>query len=272
MKTVPFAILCVAALAACSSADEVAEDLGQGTDGAAQTGQEPVGTNAACAGFDAMMSETEDFSFGYTPPQVGGNLDSLQRHFCDESRAALDAIAKAAREERAAAEAGDFPFRPHGYAKEWTVVAQLPDWLSLNAEIALYSGGAHGNVAYDSLVWSKTGDFGLDPLEFFRSPGNLERAVRRRYCEELNGERARRRGELVPQDSEDMFDQCPKLEELTVLLGSSNGREFNRIGLIAAPYVAGPYAEGTYEVTLPVDSSVLDAAKPELVRYFALGR
>jgi hypothetical protein len=57
-----------------------------------------------------------------------------------------------------------------------------------------------------------------------------------------------------------------------VLLGSSNKRRFNRIGLIASPYVAGSYAEGQYEVTLPVTPKVLAAVKPEYKAAFALGR
>ena len=57
-----------------------------------------------------------------------------------------------------------------------------------------------------------------------------------------------------------------------MLLGSSNGRTFDRIGLIAGPYVAGPYAEGTYEVTLPVDMAVLDAVKREYDGAFSLKR
>ena len=70
-------------------------------------------------------------------------------------------------------------------------------------------------------------------------------------------------GEPVAEDSDAMFDQCPKIGELEVLVGSSNGRTFNRLTLYAGPYVAGPYAEGAYEVHLPVDAGVLAAVKPE---------
>jgi hypothetical protein len=54
-----------------------------------------------------------------------------------------------------------------------------------------------------------------------------------------------------------------------VLLGSSDKQRFNRIGLIAAPYVAGSYAEGPYEITLPVTPAVLAAVKPEYKAAFA---
>jgi hypothetical protein len=72
--------------------------------------------------------------------------------------------------------------------------------------------------------------------------------------------------------TDDGFFPCPPITDLTVLLGSSNKQTFNRIGLIAAPYVAGSYAEGPYEVTLPVTPAVLAAVKPEYKAAFALGK
>jgi hypothetical protein len=66
-----------------------------------------------------------------------------------------------------------------------------------------------------------------------------------------------------------MFSECPPLDELVILLGSSDRQAINRIGLIAPPYVAGPYAEGSYEVTLPVTRAVLQAVKPRYRDAFA---
>ena len=51
-------------------------------------------------------------------------------------------------------------------------------------------------------------------------------------------------------------------KKATVLVGSSNGKTFNRIGVWFGPYVAGPYAEGAYELTFGVDKAILDAVKP----------
>ena len=60
-----------------------------------------------------------------------------------------------------------------------------------------------------------------------------------------------------------MFDECIKPSEQTVILGSSNGRTFDKVGVLAGPYAAGPYAEGDYEFTLPVTPALLKAVKPE---------
>ena len=55
----------------------------------------------------------------------------------------------------------------------------------------------------------------------------------------------------------------------TLILGSRNHKTFDRIGFLIAPYEAGPYAEGSYEVTLPVTPAVLAAVKPEWRGAFA---
>ncbi len=49
------------------------------------------------------------------------------------------------------------------------------------------------------------------------------------------------------------------LKELTLLLGSSNRQANNRIGLTANQYLAVSYAEGPYEITLPVTPAVIAA-------------
>ena len=41
----------------------------------------------------------------------------------------------------------------------------------------------------------------------------------------------------------------------------SNGEKFDRVMLYAAPYVAGPYAEGDYEVELSVDDAIRQVVK-----------
>ena len=162
-----------------------------------------------------------------------------------------------------------FPYNKHSYTAEWKVVAELPKWLSLSADVATYTGGAHGNYTVQSVVWDKDNLRLMNAIDLFSSPAALEQAFGDRFCEGLDRERAERRGEPVPEDSEEMFDQCPGIDELEVLVGSSNGRTFNRLTVYAGPYVAGPYAEGAYEVDLPVTQEVLDAVKPEYREAFS---
>jgi hypothetical protein len=129
-----------------------------------------------------------------------------------------------------------------------------------------YTGGAHGNSGFDALVWDREAGAALAPEALFRSEAALQDALGGAWCKALNAEKRKRMG---GDFSEDSFFPCPPIADLTVLLGSSDKQRFNRIGLIAAPYVAGSYAEGPYEITLPVSPAVLAAVKPEYKAAFA---
>jgi hypothetical protein len=146
------------------------------------------------------------------------------------------------------------------------VVANLPRFLSLSASLYEYGGGAHGDSAFDALVWDREAKQALDPKAMFTSPAALQAALGAPWCKALKAERAKRLG---PDYADDGFFECPAIADLTVLLGSSDRKSFNRIGLLAAPYVAGSYAEGAYEVTLPVTPSVMAAVKPAYRAAFA---
>ena len=84
----------------------------------------------------------------------------------------------------------------------------------------------------------------------------MTRLLTQRWCDALNKAREEKRGEPVGGDG--MFDDCPKLSDIAIIPTDKdkNGR-FERLMLIASPYVAGPYVEGSYEINL--------AATPDLV-------
>jgi hypothetical protein len=91
----------------------------------------------------------------------------------------------------------------------------------------------------------------------------LDDALRGPFCDSLDRERAVRRGEPVNRASGDDFDACIAPSEQTLILGSTDRKHFNRIGILVSPYAAGPYAEGSYDITVPVTPAVLQAVKPE---------
>lgn len=160
--------------------------------------------------------------------------------------------------------------RSRSFAKEWKVVADTPRFLSLSAQFSSYTGGAHGMYDLDSLVWDKTAKQAMPAVALFRSPGALDAALGGKLCAALNKEREKRRGEPVtPGDDPTGFDSCQPVSQATVLVGSSTGKAFDRIGIWYGPYVAGPYAEGAYELNFPVDAAVLKAVKPEYAGAFA---
>jgi hypothetical protein len=162
------------------------------------------------------------------------------------------------------------PCRNRSFAKTWKVVANTPGYLSLSGDFSTYTGGAHGMYGLESLVWDKAKQRAMSGAEMFSSPAALDAALGPRLCGALNAERAKRRGAPVPSSSEDSFDRCVGTAEATVLVGSSTGKAFDRIGVWFGPYVAGSYAEGAYELDFPVDAAVLRAVKPEFAAAFAV--
>jgi len=94
-----------------------------------------------------------------------------------------------------------------------------------------------------------------------QDPGPVSNKVMIRLVDRIGAERARRRqGEKFGGD----FDQCPKFSDLAIApFDRNNNGTFDTIAFIASPYTAGPYAEGEYEISLPVTSELIRGVRPE---------
>lgn len=219
---------------------------------------------ATSNGARSVAEETDDFLFEFSYPVEAGRiveLASLLDIQLEQQREELASESVAARRE---ARQNGFPYNKHSYTAAWKVVTELPDWLSLSADVATYTGGAHGNSTVESLVWDKKKERSLKAIELFTSPAALEQAFGERFCDGLDREREKRRGApLEEEEGGNTFVDCPKIAELEILVGSSNRRTFNRLTVYAGPYVAGPYAEGAFEIDLTIDRAILAAVKPE---------
>ncbi|MFN4019552.1 MAG: PdaC/SigV domain-containing protein [Erythrobacter sp.] len=265
-------MLAALALAACSSPEEVAKDTGVAAKASASaTSAETAAAAPGPVAFTDNQGKDEAArEFSYSWPAEVSAVPALARHFTAE-RDQLLGEQKAEWAEAVAEFAGEdcVACTNRAFEKRWEVVADLPRFLSLSATFYVYSGGAHGTGAFDALVWDREAQAFFDPKALFRSEAALQDALGAPWCKALKAERMKR---LEEDYSEDSVFTCPAIADLTVLVGSSDKRRFDRIGLLAAPYVAGPYAEGSYEVTLPVSAKVLDAVKPEYKPAFALGK
>ena len=226
-------------------------------------------TATASNGARSVVEETDDFLFEYSYPAEAGRIVELASLLDIQLQQRREELARESVEARRKAREDGFPYNKHSYTAEWKVVTDTPGWLSLSATIATYSGGAHGNYTVESLVWDKKAEEAMDAKRLFTSPAALEEALGDRFCEGLDREREKRREEPIADDSDNQFDQCPGIEELEILVGSSNRRTFNRLTVYAGPYVGGPYAEGAYEVDLPIDAKVLAVVKPEYREAFS---
>lgn len=254
------------ALAACDGASDPGEPVADVTATSTPT---PSASATASSGARSVAEETDDFLFEFSYPAEAGRILELASLLDIELEQRREELARDSAEARREAREDGFPYNKLSYTAEWKVVADLPEWLSLSADIATYSGGAHGNYTMRSLVWDKKAERSMNAIGLFASPAALEEAFGERFCEALDREREERRGEPMAEDADDLFAQCPGIDELEILVGSSNQRTFNRLTVYAGPYVAGPYAEGAYEVELPIDRAILDAVKPEYREAFS---
>jgi hypothetical protein len=227
-------------------------------------------TVAASVGGASKIEESSDlYEFDYSYPAEAGRIPALKAWLDaerDKSRRQLIEDATAGR-----AEAKESGYEYHAYAagRGWEKVTETPRFLSLSAQIYDYTGGAHPNHGYDSLLFDKQKGTRLDPIDVFASKAAFDGVIQKPFCALLDKDRARRRGAPVVRDAE-IFDDCIKPSEQTVILGSSNGRTFDKVGVLVGPYAAGSYAEGDYEFTLPVTAALLKAVKPEYREAFSL--
>lgn len=269
MRKALFLIPLALSSAGCSSPAEIEEATGVEERQAAAT---PTAEPVAFASNEDRDGGSREFAYQW-PAAVSAQIP-LARHLTEER----DRILAQEKVEWADALA-DSPLdcascRNRSYAKQWKVVADVPGYLSLSGEFSTYTGGAHGMYGLESLVWDKARQRAMAGVEMFRSAEALEMALGSRLCAALNTERHKRRGEPVRADAPDEFgtgfDSCQHVADATVLVGSSTGKAFDRIGIWFGPYVAGPYAEGAYELNFPVDAAVLEAVKPEFRSAFAV--
>lgn len=267
MRTV--ALLPIALLSACTATRAPDATPTATTEASSTPPPAPHSTSAQTPVAARSVAEENDaYEFAYAYPAAAGVIPALKTLLdtdLDKARAALISDAK---EGQADAKANGYPFHPYSHSVEWQVVTDLSAWLSLSSLIGTYSGGAHPNYAYDAILWDKIANTRRAPSDLFVSRAALSAAIREPFCKQLDRQRAKKRQGLELGGSITEFDACIDPVEQTVILGSSNGTAFDRIGLLVAPYNAGPYAEGSYEVTVPVTQKVLAAVKPDFKAAF----
>lgn len=260
------------ALAACNSKAPAPSDAATTAVAAETAAPTPPPAPPAPKAAAVKVSEKNDlYEFTYAYPAQAAAIPALKAQLDADMAKAKAEIARDASDGKKDATANDYPFNPYFHSTEWKVVTDLPGWLSLSTLVGLYTGGAHPNYAFDALLWDKTANKRVEPLALFTSKAALAQAITRPFCAALAKERLKKRGEVWQGDGISDFEQCIDPLAQVIILGSAGRQGFDRIGFLIAPYNAGPYAEGSYEVTLPVTPAVLAAVKPEYRAAFAGG-
>lgn len=278
MRRMCLALGAVAILAACSSREEISQTIG--VEETAQTGDAADTAQVSLDRQEVVDPQPFEFTENEGDERTGEREFSYkwprQVSAIPELEAAVEADYKrqlatqkenwAIAQEDCSADA--LPCRHNRLSLEWQVVADTPRFLSLSSNTSTYTGGAHGNYERSSTVWDRENGERLKPLQFFTSPADLDAVVGGELCEQLNAERARRRGGPVEPNADDWASACVPIENAVMFIGSSDGKAFDRIGVYYGSYVAGSYAEGDFEFTLPVTERLLEVVKPEFRNSF----
>ena len=259
-KNAPIASETTSAMPVSASEDPAAMPTGDAT------------TEASAATIeDTTVDIANDlYEFQYSYPAAAAAVPELKARLDARSKQALASLTAAARTDQRSAKTDGYTYFKHAYSTTWKVVTDLPGWLSLSAEGYEFTGGAHGMSHFDALLWNRKTGKTEAPSDLFVSGQALSTAVRDRFCKALDNERAERRNGADMSGTD--FTECIDPLRQTILPGSSNGQTFDRIGFLIAPYEAGPYAEGSYEITLPVDAAVMRALRPQYRSSFSIPR
>lgn len=279
----PFRLAVLAALvlvAACSKpavekapqsrAQAAADAVADAVNDAPSDATPPPAPTAAPGNARKVKETTGTYDFEYAYPAEAGAIPALRAWLDADLKKQRDELIAEARDGKDDAKANDFPFNGYSRGLTWSRVADLPAWLSLSGLTYEFTGGAHPNHGYTALLWDKAAARQREATDLFVSKAAFSAAIREAFCDQLDLQRSKRRGEKVNRNSGDEFDQCIDPADSTVILGSSNHQTFDRLGVLIGPYEAGPYVEGDYEVNLPVTQAVLDAVRPEYKAAFSV--
>lgn len=256
-------------LAACNEPDAAKAPA---PDAATPAAAVPAAATAPSATARNVKEESELYDFAYAYPAAAAAIPALKASLdadLDKQKSELTAEATQSRQD---AEKDGYPYRTYSRGYDWKVVTDTPGWLSLSSIVSTYTGGAHPNYWFETILWDRQAGQRREPKDMFVSKEALAKAIQPEFCRQIDKQRAKKRGEPVKSGSGDMFSDCLDPTAYVVILGSSNGKAFDRVGVLVPPYEAGPYVEGDYEATIPVTAAILETVKPEFRSSFVVAR
>ena len=211
-----------------------------------------------------QLSTGKLFDFRYSfPTLVGSDAKLLAAIHADRSARYRETL-KAAREDAAMRRPKGYPFHRHEFWRDWTIPGQTDRLMSLRSQTETFTGGAHGMHVTGLKLWDKKREAAIPFAALFVS-SDYWPLLQPRFCKALGQERLRR----VQMQLED----CPQPSELVLIPSDTDANwVYDMIQIAADPYVAGSYAEGRYEIHLPVTEALIAALKPEYRSSFEVQR
>jgi hypothetical protein len=222
----------------------------------------PPQANVPAARAFAFDDKTDLVEFHYAWPSEAAAIPVLAARLTKRMNDWRAKLLSSATEDKAYRDKNHFPFNAYTGSMDWTTAGQSPRLLSLSGKLDEYTGGAHGNHGTQALLWDRQAGGEIAFAGLFINADAPDALLHDLWCKALDAERTKKRGENAYEGGE--FNRCPDLKELAIIPVDATGDgRFETVRLIADPYVAGPYAEGNYEVALPVRDALVAALKPE---------
>lgn len=199
--------------------------------------------------------ELLDFRYSF-PTVVGSYPELLSKIEADRSASQAEALNGARGDAEIRAEDPSYDFHPHDFWRGWMVTGQTGRLIALRSHTEWFSGGAHGNRNSGLMMWDKEQKAALSFDALFIDGAAYWSVMKGDYCKELIAERMRRVSESIAD--------CSSPKDLVLVPVDTNSDwAFDSIHVIADPYVAGAYVEGTYEIAFPVNAAFISHLKPE---------
>lgn len=204
-------------------------------------------------------NELIEFHYGWSAEAAA--VPQLVERFRTDMAKVKSELVAGAKEDKAMRDKEGYDFHGHMSSTDYGTAGRSDRLLSLAGDVGSYTGGAHGNSGTFGLLWDRSAKKEIKVADLFMAAANMDRLLTQPWCDALNKARQEKRGEPVGGG---MFDECPKLTEIAIIPTDKDGnRRMERLRLVADPYVAGPYAEGSYEIELPVTGDLTAAIRSE---------
>ena len=209
-----------------------------------------------------VEEKTELYTFSFAWPAEAAAIPGLAERFKAEMAKAKAELKRDASRDLDERKEGGFPFHAYELQRAYETAGQSDRLLSLESSVYSFTGGAHGSTGSGSLIWDRQSGKETSIPDLLSASQSWTGAVTQAFCILLNREREKRRG--APVEPGSTFGDCPKYGELTKVLRDTNGNgRFDHVGVIADQYVAGPYAEGAFDIPLPITATMVERIKPE---------
>lgn len=221
---------------------------------------------------DAIVREVNNEHYGFFAswPQEVATIAPLRKRFEKDAKDAEAGLIRMAKSENDARDAAKRPANALQMYHDTKVAGDNAHLLSLLTDGFAYTGGAHGMSGYDGELWDRKKNRTIkDATTLF---ADKLQALRAPYCKALDAQRVLvSEGAYTPQPGKkynDIWD-CPSFSTLEIVPVGAPGKPFDRLRIIAAPYIAGPYSDGTYDISFPMTADLIALVKPQYRAAFA---